>query len=445
MKKPIKIVTIGGGSTYTPELIEGFINRYEDLPIGEIWLVDIPEGKQEVEIIRDFAQRMWDASPYKVMVKATLDRREALPGADFVTTQFRVGRLKARILDERIPLEHGMLGQETNGAGGILNALRTIPVMRDIVADMKELCPDAWLINFANPSGMVTEAVIKHMGWEKCIGLCNVPTIAMMREPLLLGKKFEDLTYRFAGLNHFHWHRVFDKDGQELTDKLIEFINDKDGGTPANIYMSPFSMELIKSMHLLPCGYHRYYYNEREMLEHSLEEFKGNDTRAERVLEMEKSLLEIYKNPEVYTKPDELSQRGGAYYSDTACECMAAIYGDKKIHLVVSTQNNGAIPCLDADSIVEVSSIISAIGASPIAWGKMRPAEKGWLQVMKAMEECTIEAALTGDYGLALEAFTINPLIRGGSEAKKVLDELLIAHEEHLPLFKDKIIELKNA
>ncbi len=445
MKEQLKIVTIGGGSSYTPELIEGFIKRYEELPISEIWLVDIEDGKERVEIIRALAQRMWDATPYKVMVHATLNRREALPGADFVTTQFRVGQLNARIKDERIPLLHGMLGQETNGAGGILKALRTIPVMEEIVKDMKELCPDAWLINFTNPSGMITEAVIKHMGWEKCIGLCNVPTIAMMREPALVNRDQSDLQYRFAGLNHFHWHRVFDKNGEELTDQLIEHINDENGGTPVNIFLSPFPMELLHSMHLLPCGYHRYYYVEKEMLEHSLEDFNSEATRAEQMHEVERKLFEIYKNPALYEKPEELSKRGGAYYSDTACDCINAIYNNKGTQMVVSTKNRGAIPHLDDDSIVEVSAVISGNGADPIAWGRMRPAEKGWIQLMKAMEECTIEAALSGDYGMALEAFTLNPLVESGAEGKAVLDELLIAHEQYLPRFAGKIKELKKS
>ena len=445
MDKGIKVVVIGGGSSYTPELIEGFINRYEELPISEMWLVDIDEGKERVKIISALAQHMWDAANHQVKVFKTLNRREALANADFVLTQLRVGGLETRIIDERIPLKYGMLGQETNGAGGILKALRTIPVMGEIVKDMKELCPQAWLINFTNPSGMVTEAVIKHFGWNKCIGLCNVPTIAMMAEPALLGLKREDLTYRFAGLNHFHWHKVYDRKGADLTSKLIEHINDQNGGTPVNIYMTPFSIDLLNSMNLLPCGYHRYYYNEQDMLDHSIEEFNTNATRAEKVFAVERALFEIYRDPSVYKKPEELSKRGGAFYSDTACECINAIFNNKKNEMVVSTQNNGAISCLDDDSIVEVSSIISAKGAEPIAWGSMRFAEKGWLQVMKAMEECTIHAALSGDYGMTLEAFTINPLIRGGKKAKQILDELLIAHEKHLPLFTKKIQELKGA
>lgn len=443
MKGPVKIVTIGGGSSYTPELMEGFIKSYQDLPIREIWLVDIEDGKEKLEIVGALAQRMWDASPYDVKVHLTLDRREALKDADFVTTQFRVGLLDARIKDERIPLLHGMLGQETNGAGGIFKAFRTIPVIGQIIEDMKELCPNAWLINFTNPSGMVTEAAIKHFGWERCIGLCNVPTISMMAEPRLLGKDLSELTYRFAGLNHFHWHKVYDRDGKDLTPELIDHINEAGGGTPVNIYQAPFPLELLHSMNLLPCGYHRYYYQKQAMLDHALEEFQQGGTRAEQMKQTEKELFELYKNPRLHKKPVQLSKRGGAYYSDAACECIRAIYNNSKMHMVVSTRNNGAISCLDDDSIVEVSSLISATGAQPLAWGPMPSAEKGWLQMMKAMEECTIQAALTGDYGLALEAFVLNPLVENNAETQRVLDELLVAHEKYLPQFHGKIQQLK--
>lgn len=444
MKEAVKIVTIGGGSSYTPELMEGFIKRYEELPIREIWLVDIEDGREKVEIVGSLAQRMWDATPYDVKVHVSLDRREALKEADFVTTQFRVGLLDARIKDERIPLLHGMLGQETNGAGGIFKAFRTIPVIREIVEDMKELCPDAWLINFTNPSGMITEAVIKQFGWKKCIGLCNVPTISMMAEPKVLGMKPEELNYQFAGLNHFHWHKVSDSKGNDLTPELIEHINEENGGTPKNIYQAEFPLPLLKSMNLLPCGYHRYYYIQKEMLDHSVEEFNRCGTRSEVMKQTETELFEIYKDPSLHEKPIQLEKRGGAYYSDAACECISAVYNDKRIQMVVSTENKGAIPCLLKDSIVEITSVISARGAQPVAWGRMEPAQRGWLQLMKAMEECTINAALSGDYGQALEAFTINPLVENGAEAKKVLDELFVAHEKYLPQFQKAICGLKK-
>jgi 6-phospho-beta-glucosidase len=170
MADGLKIVTIGGGSSYTPELVEGFIKRYERLPVRELWLVDIPEGKEKLKIVGNLAKRMVAKAKIPMQIHLTLDRREALKDADFVTTQIRVGGLKARILDESIPLQFGVLGQETNGPGGLFKALRTIPVILDICQDIKELCPDAWLINFTNPAGIVTEAVLRHADHKKVIG-----------------------------------------------------------------------------------------------------------------------------------------------------------------------------------------------------------------------------------------------------------------------------------
>lgn len=445
MADGIKIVTIGGGSSYTPELMEGFIKRYDQLPIREIWLVDIEDGREKLEIVSAMAQRMWDASPYDVTVHTTLDRREALPGADFVTTQFRVGLLYARIKDERIPLSHGMLGQETNGAGGMFKAFRTVPVIGQIIDDMRELCPDAWLINFTNPSGMVTEAAIKRFGWKRTIGLCNVPVGAMMDEPKLIGYEENDprLTFRFAGLNHFHWHKVYDERGNEVTQDIIARLNDPDNGMPANIHDEPFSEELLSATGLLPCGYHRYYYMAHEMLDSLISDFEKNDSRAEHVKKVEDELFELYRDPNLDHKPEQLAERGGAHYSDAACETIAAIYNDRHEHMVVSTENKGAIPCLPPDSIVEVSALISAKGAEPVAWGQMNSFERGWLQLMKAMEECVLDAAISGDYGKALEAFCINPMVENGKEAVQVLNELLIAHEKYLPQFADAIARLK--
>ena len=446
-KKPVKIVTIGGGSSYTPELMEGFIKRYDELPIKEIWLCDIEDGREKLEIVGAMAQRMWDATPYGVKVHLTMNRREALPGADFVTTQFRVGLLDARIKDERIPLSHGMLGQETNGAGGMFKAFRTVPVILSIIEDMKELCPDAWLINFTNPSGMNTEAAIKWGGWKKTVGLCNVPVGALMKEPPQFGLTERECVHRFAGLNHFHWHKVTDAQGNDLTDKLIDNMYDPtvDDGTPKNIFQCKFLKDHLKKIQLIPCGYHRYYYMHDEMLKHAIEEFNTVGTRAQQVKQTEAELFELYKDPNLNYKPEQLSKRGGAHYSDAACECISSIYNDKRTHMVVSTQNNGAIPDLPYDSIVEVSSIITGQGPIPLAGGKFAPSERGWLQMMKAMEECTIEAAITGDYGLALAAFELNPQVEHGQVAQTVLDELLVAHKKYLPQFADKIAELEAA
>ncbi|XZH79159.1 6-phospho-beta-glucosidase (plasmid) [Clostridium perfringens] len=448
--KKIKIVTIGGGSSYTPELIEGFIKRQKELPIKEIWLVDIEEGKEKLEIVGAMAQRMVKAAGLDWEVHLTLDRRKALKDADFVSTQFRVGLLDARIKDERIPLSHGVIGQETNGAGGMFKAFRTIPVILDIIEDMKELCPNAWLVNFTNPSGMVTEAAIKVGGWKKTVGLCNVPINLMHQDSAALETPIEELTFKFAGLNHFHWHRVWDKEGNERTQELIDSLYHptkakKVEGGVKNIADISYNYDQINDLGILPCFYHKYYYITDDMLDTELEEFKKGNTRAEVVKRTEAELFELYKDPKLDYKPEQLTKRGGTHYSDAACELIASIYNDKKTTMIVSTENNGAIDDLPYDSIVEVSSIITAHGPVPINWGKFDAEPRGMVQIQKAMEEATISAAISGDYGKALHAFTINPLVPSGKLAKTLLDELLVAHKEHLPQFAKKINELENA
>lgn len=441
----LKMVTIGGGSSYTPELIEGYIKRKDQLPIKEIWLVDIPAGEEKLNIVGNMAKRMVKAAGLDWEVHLTLNRREALQDADFVSTQFRVGLMQARIKDERIPGSYGFLGQETNGAGGIFKAFRTVPVILDIVKDMKECCPDAWLINFTNPSGMITEAIQTYGKWDKVIGLCNVPVMAMMTEPALIGKQLKDLTYKFAGIDHFHWHRVFDNTGREVTMDIVAKMYEGDAGLPKNIFNVQFFREQLEQMKMIPCGYHRYYYREQEMLDHSLEEFNGEGTRAQQVMRIEKELFDLYKDPNLDYKPKQLAERGGAHYSDAACEAIASIYADKRTHMVVSTLNRGAVPDLPTDHVVEVSAQVGAAGAIPLTFGHFQPAERGWLQLMKNMELVIDEAAVTGDYGLALQAFTMNPMIRSGQNAKDLLDEMLVANKQHLPQFATKIAELEAA
>lgn len=438
MKKGLKIVTIGGGSSYTPELVEGFIKRYEELPLTELWLVDVEAGEEKQSIVGEMAKRMFKAAGIDCEVHLTLDRKSALKDADFVTTQLRVGQLDARILDERIPLSHGMIGQETNGAGGIFKALRTVPVILDIVEDMKVLCPNAWLVNFANPAGMVTEAVLRYGKWDKVVGLCNIPVNAEVEEAEILGRKQEELFFQFAGINHLHWHTVVDNQGNDLTDELIAKMYGKDAAGKsivANIKDNNLIFEQVENLHMVPCPYHMYYYMTDEMLKDELEDFKNNGTRAEKVKAIEKELFELYKDPELDHKPQQLAERGGARYSDAACNIINSIYNDKRLIMTVSTKNNGTVTDLPADSAVEVTCMITGNGPVPFQFGGFAPAERGLLQLMKAMEELTIEAAVTGDYGTLLQAFTTNPLITSGNEGKQVMDELLEAHKQYLPQF----------
>jgi len=448
-KDGLKIVTIGGGSSYTPELIEGYILRKDQLPIDEIVLVDIEAGKEKLETVGEMAKRQIKAAGLDWKVTLTLDRFEALKDADYVTTQFRVGLLDARVKDERIPLSHGVLGQETNGAGGMFKAFRTIPVILDIIEDMKKQCPDAWLINFTNPAGMVTEAAIKHGGWERTLGLCNVPIGAVKTATEVLETDEDDLFFKFAGINHFHWHRIWDKNGHERTDEVIDKLYSPEVQEQivqeANIHAASFHYEQIKDLQLLPAGYHRYYYIEDEMLADSVEDFEKGQTRAQVVKGTEKRLFELYKDPELDYKPEELTQRGGTHYSDAACEIIASIQNDKHTEMVVSTKNNGTITDLPYDAAVEVSGVVTANGFVPYNWGSFENAgARGMLQLMKGMEETVIRAAIDGDYGAALHAFTINPLVPGGSMAKTLLDQMLYAHQDYLPQFADKIKEIEE-
>lgn len=440
MKKKLKVVTIGGGSSYTPELVEGFIKRYDEFPLTELWLVDIEAGKEKLMIVGELAKRMVKAAGIDCEIHLTLNRKEALRDADFVTTQLRVGLLDARILDERIPLSHGLIGQETNGAGGIFKALRTIPVFLDIVEDMKTLCPNAWLINFTNPAGMVTEAVLRYGNWDKVVGLCNIPVNAVVEEAELLEEDPEKLFFHFAGINHLHWHTVVDSTGKDRTDELIEKMYGAGNAKSivANIKDNELIFEQVENLHMVPCPYHNYYYYTDKMLAEELADFEVHGTRAEKVKQIEKELFDLYKDPNLDYKPKQLAERGGARYSDAACETITSIYNDKRTVMTVSTKNNGTITDLPVDSAVEVTCILTGKGPIPYNFGSFHPKERGLLQLMKAMEQLTIEAAVTGDTGTLVQAFTMNPLITSGDTAKKVMDELLAAHKEYLPNFFNK-------
>ncbi|TYS67555.1 6-phospho-beta-glucosidase [Sutcliffiella horikoshii] len=438
-KKGLKIVTIGGGSSYTPELMEGFIKRYHELPVEEIWLVDIAEGKEKLEIVGSLAKRMVEKAKLPIKVHLTLNRKEALKDADFVTTQIRVGMLEARAKDERIPMKYGVLGQETNGAGGFFKALRTIPVILEICKEMETLCPDAWLINFTNPAGMITEAVLRHSRIQKVVGLCNVPIGMEMGAAQVLGVDASRLRIDFAGLNHLVYGLDVFVDGISVKENLLSLlIESKDSIVMKNIHALGWEPAFLKALNLFPCPYHTYYYKTRDMLEKDWEASKNVGTRADVVKSLETSLFELYKDPDLSVKPPQLEQRGGAYYSDAACRLIHSIYTDKRDIQPVNTKNNGAIMGIPADSAVEVSCVITKDGPKPLAVGELPIAVQGLVHTIKSFERITIEAAINGDYNQALLALTINPLIGSDKLAKQILDEMLVAHKDFLPnFFKD--------
>ncbi|WP_312096635.1 6-phospho-beta-glucosidase [Niallia sp.] len=441
MGKGIKIVTIGGGSSYTPELVEGFIKRYDSLPVRELWLVDIPEGKEKLDIVGNLAKRMVKKAGVPIEIHLTLDRREALKGADFVTTQFRVGLLAARTKDEKIPLKYNVIGQETNGPGGLFKGLRTIPVILDIVKDMEELCPTAWLINFTNPAGMVTEAVLRHSNWKKIVGLCNVPISIQMGIAKLLEVEASRVHVDFAGLNHMVFGLNVYLDGKNITQDFLGKMTKHKSDTMKNIAAIDWEPDFIKALGVIPCGYHRYYYKQAEMLQNELEEAAEQGTRAEVVQQLEKELFELYKDENLAIKPPQLEKRGGAYYSDAACSLIDSMYNDRRDIQPVNTINNGAIASIPDESAVEISSIITKDGPKPIAIGDLPVSVRGLVQQIKSFERVSAEAAVTGNYHTALLAMTINPLLPSDKVAKQILDEMLEAHKEHLPqFFKEEIV-----
>ncbi|MBO1581794.1 6-phospho-beta-glucosidase [Bacillus sp. XF8] len=435
-QKGIKIATIGGGSSYTPELIEGFIKRYDELPVRELWLVDIEAGREKLEIVGNLARRMVEKAGVPMKIHLTLDRRQALQDADFVTTQMRVGLLDARIKDERIPLQLGLIGQETNGAGGLFKALRTIPVLLEIAEEMQELCPNAWLINFTNPAGMVTESLLRYSKHKKVIGVCNVPFNMHMSISKMLGVEMERVHIDFAGLNHMVFGTHVYVDDQEVTEKVLEML-----GNPAiqmtmkNIAPLPWNSRFLKALGVVPCPYHRYYYKTKNILDEELEAFKSGKTRAEIVKKLEEDLFDLYKDEKLDIKPPQLEKRGGAYYSDAACNVISSIYNDKKDIQVLNVQNKSAITEIDYDSAVEVSCIVTKNGPVPITMGKLPVQVQGLIQQIKSFERVGAEAAVTGSYDKALLALTINPLIPSDDLAEVVLQKLLEAHKEYLPRF----------
>ena len=435
MKNGIKIVTIGGGSSYTPELVEGFIKRHKELPVKELWLVDIEEGKHKLEIVGNLSKRMVKKAGVDMEVNLTLDRREALKDADFVTTQLRVGLLDARIKDERIPLSHGVIGQETNGAGGLFKALRTVPVVLDIIKDIEELCPNAWLVNFTNPTGVISEAVFKYTNFRRYIGLCNVPIGVKKGMADILEVERDRVEMDFAGLNHMVYALNVRLDGKDITKEAIEkFVTSS--LTMQNIKDIPLNADFVRALGVIPCPYHKYYYKHKEMLEEELEGFKYGKTRGETVKALEDDLFELYKDENLAVKPPQLEKRGGAYYSDAACNLINSIYNDKKDIQVVNTLNNGAIRDFREDSAAEMSCVITKEGPKPLSVGYLPVAVSGLVTEIKSFEILAAKAAVEGDYNAALQALCINPLIPSDDLAKTILDEMMEAHKEYLPQFK---------
>ncbi len=434
MKSGSRVVVIGGGSSYTPELIDGFLNHYDEMPVEKIVLVDIPEGQEKMRIVAELGRRMIEKRGIEIHLETTMDRKAALKEADFVCNQFRVGGLKARARDESIPMRYGAIGQETVGAGGFAKALRTIPVALEIARDLEEIAPSAWILNFTNPASMVTQALLNYTS-IRTIGLCNVPISIQMAVAHAFGVNAKDVGMDFFGLNHLSFARRIFVQGKDVTEAVLHAESDE-GGDMANIPQKEWGKDILSAIQMLPNSYLRYYWFTDEMFRHQQEDLDaGKGTRAIQVMALEAELFKKYQNPDLHEKPPELMKRGGAYYSEVAVSVMSSIYANHPREMVVNLRNGHTLPELGEHASIEVSAIIDGQGARPIYSGPMPATVRGLIQQVKAYEDLAVAAAVTGDRDTAFAALLNNPLVPSAEVALKILGDILRENAAYLPQF----------
>lgn len=413
----MKLAVIGGGSTYTPELVSGFLKNKEIFSNLALYLMDI--DKKRLEVVGGLIERMIKAQNSNIKLFCTIDLEEALLNAQFVISQIRVGGLQARLKDEEIPLEFNCIGQETTGAGGFSCALRTVPVMVDIAKKMEKLCGSAWLVNFTNPSGMITEAVTRYAR-IKVIGLCNVPIVMHQKIAELLEVSRKEVILDYFGLNHLSFIRdVIYKGKSVLADVCLEATS------------GVFNVELIKNLGIIPSYYLKYFFNKDEVLKEQLD----GKIRAKEVIEIEKELLRQYKDPSLNSPPKELSKRGGALYSEAALEIISALLGNKERILILNLPQNGIFKDLPFSSVVEVPAGISSAGIEPLPLKPIPFPLKGLIRLIKEYEELTIQAAYQGNHQFALQALLIHPLVGTYNQSRQILDKILKVHKIYLERF----------
>ena len=415
----MKIAVIGGGSSYTPELMDGLIRRGAAFGVTEIVLQD--PRPDRLGPVTAFCQRMAAAGEATFAISSTPDLDTALRGADFVIIQIRVGGQEGRHEDIMLGLRHGLIGQETTGVGGFAKALRTIPVVLDIARRVDELCPDAWILNFTNPAGVVTEALLRH-GREKCIGLCNVPIEMHMEIAKLLGRDPADVWLDWVGLNHLGWVRRIVVDGVDVLPGLLEQVEAGVPG-PANVPEIKYPKGFLKALGMIPSSYVRYFYMPAEMLA-DIE--KKPKTRAQEVAEIETELLRLYADPSTPPQlPSLLSQRGGAWYSRLAVDVLAALNDDMPSVHIVNVANRGSVAGMPDDAVVEVPCSISKDGAFPLDRGEIQESIFGLIRQVKSYESLAITAAVDGDESAAYLSLLNNPLVPDAAVARAVLDDII--------------------
>ncbi|GAB2809012.1 6-phospho-beta-glucosidase [Actinoallomurus bryophytorum] len=414
----MKLCVVGGGSTYTPELVDGIARLRDTLPVSELALVDPDERR--LELVGGFSRRIFARYGHPGVIRTTTVLDEGVEGAGAVLLQLRVGGQAARHVDETLPLTCGCIGQETTGAGGLAKALRTVPLVLDIADRVAELAPDAWIVDFTNPVGIVTRALLD--AGHRAVGLCNVAIGFQRRFAKTLGVPASDIQLGHVGLNHLTWERSVLLRGEDVLPQLLDRHAEE---LASGIGLPP---ALLRRLGVVPSYYLRYFYEHDAVVAEQL----SAPSRAEEVTAIEERLLEMYADPALDEKPTLLEERGGAYYSEAAVDLVASLSADRGDVQVVNVRNGDRLPFLPAEAVIEVPARITAAGADPLPVDPVEPLYAGLIAHVTAYEELAIEAALKGGVDRVTDALLAHPLIGQVSMATDLADRLVTANAAYL-------------
>jgi 6-phospho-beta-glucosidase len=415
----VKLAVVGAGSTYTPELVDGLVRMQDLLPVEVLSLTDVDE--ERLAILGGMTSRMLDRGDHSAHVTLTTRLEEAVEGADAVLIQLRVGGQAVRIVDESVPVACGCIGQETTGYGGLAKALRTVPVVLEIAERVRRLAPQAWIVDFTNPVGIVTKALLDE--GHRAVGLCSAAMVLQRHFAKVLDVAPERVELDHVGLNHLTWEVGVRVDGDEVLPQLVgehvERVAPATGLRP----------DLVRRLGVVPSYYLHYFYDHDRVVEHQ----RHHQSRAEEVAEIERELLELYADENVAEKPELLSRRGGAHYSEAAVELMASLFGrNPNRRHVVNVRNCGTLPFLVDDAVVEVPAHVEAAGVTPLPVPQLDPVERGLVAHVSAYEELALDAALRGGRERVFRALLAHPLVGQADVAENLADRMIEANREYL-------------
>jgi 6-phospho-beta-glucosidase len=415
----VRVAVVGAGSTYTPEVIDGLVRLRDLLHVADLRLHD--SNEERLAVVAGLARRMLDRAGHPARLSTTARLDDAVEGAEAVLVQIRVGGQAARMVDERVPLACGCIGQETTGFGGLAKALRTVPVVLGIAERVRELAPEAWIVDFTNPVGIVTKALLD--AGHRAVGLCSAAMVFQRHFAKVLDVAPERVELDHVGLNHLTWEVGVRVDGDDVLPRLVD--EQVDRVAPA----TGLPPDLVRRLGVVPSYYLHYFYDHDRLVEHQ----RHHRSRAEEVAEIERQLLELYADERVDSKPELLGRRGGAYYSEAAVELMASLFGrSSNGRHVVNLRNRGTLPFLADDAVVEVPAAVEPDGLTPLPMPQLDPVERGLVAHVSAYEELALDAALRGGRERVFRALLAHPLVGQVDVAEKLADSMIDANLEYL-------------